>query len=460
MFVAFPSNKVYSLFSILYSLFSINMNYRSLTLLCLLAIAPLSEIGIKADATAQVSVRRGGSRSESSSRRDKKKDKDKDKDKKATTAQSSTAANAPTTAKPETTSDASPVRRTQPTRQATTAAPSVDGNSVRLQAFNEYQRRDESVKPWQHVVYRKLDLTIERNASLYYPTEPQDGLTSLFRVILDGLCSGSLRGYEYLDGREIFEPKYEAKVSDILDKFQIMYQQKPAVGQNGRPTYVVEEMDVPSNEVLAYYIKERWEFNQKTSTYGPRILALCPVLYRSGDFGGEDVPYPMFWVNYEDLRPLIRTQLIMSDGMNNAPRFTMEEFFTLQQYQGEIYKVQNVRGLSLAQQYPDADSLKLAQAKIEAQLRGFGDSIWVHEPTAAELAAQDSIRAAIRAEAKSRSKNKKGDTANASGKRNRRTKEPVDTDAIAAEQEAKADELETRIEQTGTAHSARRSARR
>lgn len=407
------------------------------------------------EATAQVSVRRSSSRSESSAsknkdKKDKNKEKNKDKkDKKSTNAEVNEAST--------NTVESQTVRRSVAAKKAAAQQTIVDGNSVRLQAFNEYQRKDESEKPWQHVVYRELDLTRESNASLYYPTEPQDGLTNLFRVILDGLCAGKIKGYEYLDGREIFEPKYEVKVSDILDKFQIMYKQKPGVGQNAQPFYEVEESDVPSNEVLSYFIKERWEFNQKTSSYGPRILAICPVLHRAGDFGGDDVHYPMFWVNYEDLRPLLRTQLIMSDGMNNAPRFTMEEFFTLQQYKGDIYKVQNTRGLSLAQQYPNPDSLKIARAKIEAQLRGFGDSIWVHIDTPEEIATQDSIKAAARAErkaSKSRS-SKKAETS--STKRNRRTKETVDTAAIDAIQEAKEEEIDTRVEQTGTAHSARRS---
>ncbi len=163
----------------------------------------------------------------------------------------------------------------------------------------------------------------------------------------------------------------------------------------------------------------------------------------------------MFWLNYEDLRPLLREHLIMSDGMNNTPRFTMEEFFTLEQYKGDIYKVQNTRGLSLMQQYPDPDTLKMMRAKIEAELRGFGDSIWVYEETEADLAVQDSIRAARRAERRAR----RGEPATAStgdGKKNRRTKAEVDMAAVEEAKEAKEDAIDSRIESTGKAHSARR----
>lgn len=448
------------------------------------------------DVTAQVSVRRSGSRSEASSHRkdkDKGKDKDKKDDKKDKPAVTNPRAERSENNRPEPprrdrneterpgmarpdrgperggeapvkrptpSGDGAPTRRTPAARQNKQTTVLADGVTQRRQSFDEYQRQDESFKPWQHVVYRELDLTKEKNASLYFPTEPQDGLTNLFRVIFDALCNNRIKGYEYMDGREIFTQKYEVKVQDVLDKFSIYYQTKPGVGNGAKPIYVVDEMDVPSNEVLRYYIKERWEFDQKTSKYGPRILAICPILLRSGDFGGDAVPYPICWFNYEDIRPMLREHLVMSDGMNNTPRYTMEEFFTLQQYEGDIYKVQNVRGLSLMQQYPNADTLKIMRKQIEAQLRGFGDSIWVHEPTEADLAAQDSIRAARRAERRARRGDDKATSSTGEGKKNRRTKQEVDMTAVEDAKEAKEDEIDQRVEQTGTAHSARRSARR
>ena len=433
------------------------------------------------EAPAQVSVRRSSSSRSSSSSASKKKDKDKDKDKSSERRREREASARPTEVRGSMTpstptpsndgqaarqprrpegpgqDDAAHPARVTPTRRVAKKdnQPIIDGNSQRQQSFAEYQRKDDGFTPWQHTVYRELDMQNPVNASLYYPEEPMDGLTNLFRVILDGICTGRLKGYEYLDGREIFDEKYAVNPRDILDKFQILYQEKPAVGQNGKPTFVVEEMDVPCNEVLSYFIKERWEFNQKTSKYGPRILAICPVLHRAGDFGGDLVRYPMFWLNYEDLRPLLRDHLIMSDGMNNTPRFTMEEFFTLEQYKGDIYKVQNTRGLSLMQQYPDPDTLKLMRARIEAELRGFGDSIWVHEDTEADLAAQDSIRAARRAERRAR-RGEPATTSSDADRRNRRTKAEVDMAAVEEAKEAKADDLDTRIETTGKAHSARR----
>ncbi len=330
--------------------------------------------------------------------------------------------------------------------------------TLRAQSFDEYQRRDAAESSWQRTVYRELDVTSGTNASLYYPEEPTDGLTNFFRVLLDLVVSGKVKAYEYLDGREVFSDKYVIKVTDMLQKFQIYYTEKPASGK-AAGTITIDENDVPSTEVLSYFLKERWEFDRTTSHYGPHVLALCPVLHRAGDFGGEAFKYPMFWVNYEDLRPYLRQQQIVSDGMNGAPRYTMEDFFNLAQYQGDIYKVQNLRGLSLMQQYPDADTLRQKRAEIDDELHRFGDSIWVGEPapetTAATTNRKSDVRSQRATSAQSTHTNS-SDTATET-KLNRRTKATVDVAAADAEKEAQQEALESKAERTGAARSVRRT---
>ena len=468
------------------------MKLRKFTILLLLGM-----LLMPAAMEAQVSVRRGGgSRTESGSNQKGKKEKDqkgqKDKDQKGQKGTPPVRDGGPQTEvpgrgpvpqqnptempparTPEQAPQSAPTKRTQPKKTGVKQSEVAEGATLRQQAFSEYQRKEGNYVSWQHVLYRELDLTDETNASLYFPQEPMDGLTNLFRVILEGLCNNQLKAYEYLDGREVFTDKYLVNVQDVLDKFQVMYQTKPGVGRDAKPVYVVEETDVPCTEVLSYFIKERWEFDQHTSMYGPRVLAICPVLHRSGDWGGEAVKYPMFWIDFEDLRPLLRDHLVMSDGMNNTPRYTMEEFFTLEQYQGDIYKVQNTRGLSLMQQYPDPESLDSVRFTIEAKLRGFKDSIWVRQLTPAEEEAQEAEAAARRAEKRAADREEKlaekyesklearqAKQAAKEAKRNRRTGDVVDMEAVEAEKEAREDEIDQRVEQTGTAHSARRSARR
>ncbi len=245
------------------------------------------------------------------------------------------------------------------------------------------------------VIYRDLDLTRDENAVLYFPEQITDGNENLFRIIMRLLASGQLKAYEYLDGREIFSPEYETKVKDVLDRFYISY--NPAKGSTEKnPKFTIDEADVPSNEVLTYYIIERWVYDTRYNRLRPTVEALCPVLHRSGDFGGDAVRYPMFWIKYGDIRPWLKSQPVFLSDHNNLPTSTYDDYFINTSYKGDIYKTRNLRNRSLMQQFPDPDDRRRAQDSIQASLDNFEQRLWT--PTREELLAkrqrQDSIAAA------------------------------------------------------------------
>ena len=218
------------------------------------------------------------------------------------------------------------------------------------------------------VIYRLIDLTKEKNLPLYYPEESTADQENLFRIIMKLLANNQIAAYEYLDGREIFTDEYRIKVREMFDRFHILY----------------AESDIPANEVLSYYILEKWKFDRRTSQLKPSIEALCPVLHRTGDFGGEPVKYPMFWVKYNDIRPYIARQYILASNENNIAQYNYDDYFQMRMYDGEIYKTQNLRNQSLMQMYPNDSTLKQAQDSIETQLKNFNKNLWV--PTPEELA--------------------------------------------------------------------------
>ena len=252
--------------------------------------------------------------------------------------------------------------------------------TVRAKSFIENSNDAQSNNQWSRIIYSELDLNNGPNASLYFPEEPLDGYTNLFRLVINLLSEGKIKAYEYLDGREIFSEKYELNVKDMLDKFYIVYEEQAAKGR-GSASYTIDETDVPCNEVLSYFIKERWTFDQIGSKMSTKIDAICPLLHRSGDFGSETTKYPMFWIKYDDLKPYLLQHLIMSDGINNTMRHNFDDFFVMRKYKGDIYKTMNLQNKTLMQLYPDADSLKIAREKIENELKSFESSLWVPQAT-------------------------------------------------------------------------------
>lgn len=248
--------------------------------------------------------------------------------------------------------------------------------SDRMQDVYTTQQPHEADLAYMRRIYRQLDLTKAANTPLYYPEDIIDGQENLFRIILRLVVDGKIPAYEYLDGREVFTDQYKVNVGDMLDRFGI-YAQKAKGSTEKNPKFVIEEADVPTGQVLNYYILEKWEFDRRSNQMKTRVEAICPVLNRYSDIGDGEAKYPMFWVKYDALRPYLAQQYVFLTDDNNLPQYTLDDFFTLGKYDGEIYKTHNLRNLSMNQMFPDEDDLKRAQDSIDQRLRTFGKDLWV-----------------------------------------------------------------------------------
>ncbi|MDE6206342.1 MAG: gliding motility protein GldN [Muribaculaceae bacterium] len=281
-------------------------------------------------------------------------------------------------------------RRSDRDAQKSQSGPQV---TQRMQSF--YSDTDESIsdadRQWMRVIYRAIDLDKDKNAALYYPEEPMEGQENLFRIIMRLLADNTIPAYEYLDGREVFTDQYRIKTRDVLDRFYIPHTDAKGSTEKN-PRFVIDPSDVPANEVLSYYVVERWEYDTRHNNLRPVIEAICPVLHRTGDFGGDALKYPMFWVKFSDIRPYLAAQQIFVDDNNNLPTCTYDDFFTLNMYDGDIYKTRNLKNKSMVQLYPDPDSLQKARDSIQEQLDKFEDKLWV--PTREEVLAAKAAKEA------------------------------------------------------------------
>ena len=256
------------------------------------------------------------------------------------------------------------------------------GVTDRMQDFYENKAPHDADLEYMRQIYRQLDLTKDENTPLYFPEDVIDGQQNLFRLILNNVVNGRIPAYEYLDGREVFTDQYKINVPEMLDRFGIYYKSS---GSGKGQTITIEEADVPTGQVLNYYILEKWEFDRRSNQMKTRVEAICPVLNRMGDFGG-DTRYPMFWVKFDALRPYLASQYIFLTDDNNLPQYSLDDYFNLGMYDGEIYKTRNLRNLSMNQMYPDPDERKAAQDSIDKRLKEYGKHLWV--PTREEYLAQ------------------------------------------------------------------------
>lgn len=230
---------------------------------------------------------------------------------------------------------------------------------------------------WKRDVYRTLDLKKEKNASLYYPVEPQGDNMNFFTYIFKMFINNEIPAYSYnLDGNESFTAENKVTPKTLLDDYGIYYEEKDGV-------LIVDQSDIPSAQVMSYYIKESYYYDQRTATYNQRITAICPVLHKAGEFTTEVTKYPMFWLNFDEISPALNRQKVMSSSYNNVSTMTLNDYFLKRNYEGEIYKTVNLRNLSINQYCKDDSAVKKEQKNIEKQLTDFRKNLWT-QPVVAD----------------------------------------------------------------------------
>ncbi|NLT02986.1 MAG: gliding motility protein GldN [Bacteroidales bacterium] len=228
---------------------------------------------------------------------------------------------------------------------------------------------------WKRDVYRIVDLSLSENASLYYPVEATAERKNLFSAIFEAIAQNQVKAYEYLDGRELFTEAYVIKFRDLLKRFDIPFKEKTDPRRPNTPIFDIDAIDIPTSEVLLYYVKEVVYLDQRNSNIQTRTVALCPVLVRSDDYEGTR-RFPMFWVPIEALKDYLSGQAVAADSLNSVERITMYDYFNLRRYKGEIYKVSNLKNQSIYDYCKTPEEIKAEQERLEKSLQGLGDSLW------------------------------------------------------------------------------------
>ena len=272
-------------------------------------------------------------------------------------------------AKRRTTSNAA---GTTPTAKTTTAVKQTSDRAA-LQFPTSAVMPEDVV--WKRDIYRQLDLMKDKNAPLYYPVEPMGKQVNLFTYLFRLIQTGRVTAYTYkLDGNESFEEKDKLSVKEFLERYNIYYEEK-----DGK--IVVADADVPAAEVTRYYLKESVYLDQRTGTFSTKVTALCPILMRGADEFSTDAaqPFPLFWLKYDDAAPWLAKLPMMGSNLNNVMNMTADDYFTMNRYEGKIYKTNNLQGKVL-QNYCETDSaMKKEQDKIEKQIVDFEEGVWGHE---------------------------------------------------------------------------------
>lgn len=278
-------------------------------------------------------------------------------------------------------------RRAQKEQEQETQA---NGVSVRAKNYADQQVKETETAPWRRVVYRQLSIDSLANAPIFRPVRPSGRLQSLFSLLFKRFNEGSITVYEYEDlGYENLTPERQLRFEDFLDRFGIVYDKDPS--QTGNRAFKILPVDIPTQSIRSYYVKEEYYYDVKTSDVSSQIVAICPVMDDEISMEGS-VRIPLFWVKYSDLQPYLSQQPVMLSTKNNATTATMDDFFSLNLYRGQISMTLGGETAELNSEMSDSTAMAARQAfsnQIEGELQQFEESLYGTEYTSSEASDSD-----------------------------------------------------------------------
>lgn len=266
----------------------------------------------------------------------------------------------------------------------------TDGVSIRAKNYADQQVKDTETAPWRRVIYRQLSIDSLANAPIFRPVRPSGQLQSLFSLLFKRFNDGSITVYEYEDlGYENLTPERQLRFEDFLDRFGIVYDKDPS--QTGNRAFKILPVDIPTQSIRSYYVKEEYYYDVKTSDVSSQIIAICPVMDDEISMEGS-VRIPLFWVKYSDVQPYLSQQPIMLSTKNNATTATMDDFFSLNLYRGQISMTLGGETAELNSEMSDSTAMAARQAfsnQIEGELKQFEESLYGTEYTKPEASDSD-----------------------------------------------------------------------
>ncbi|MFR1986754.1 MAG: hypothetical protein ACLS29_00530 [Prevotellamassilia sp.] len=159
---------------------------------------------------------------------------------------------------------AQPPRRRAEMQNKQQAQQTPQGSAYRQFPTAQVMPKDAA---WRRDLYRKLDLNKEANATLYYPTTPQDGRENLL-LPLQALLRKQIKAYDYkLDGNEDFSQKNLVTAKDLMDRYHIFYESK------GDKVRVTMRTSLQRRSSILH--QESTYYDQHTASFRSQVTALC-----------------------------------------------------------------------------------------------------------------------------------------------------------------------------------------
>jgi gliding motility associated protien GldN len=229
---------------------------------------------------------------------------------------------------------------------------------------------------WAKRVWRVMDLQEKLNHPFYYPLEATADRKSLFDIIKTALLvDGSITAYSTgVTGQEddFRNPLLVSDVKNILSKQDTV---NTADVDTGEMIQSIQTIDVVSQDIKRYKIKEDWYFDKQRSERSVRIIGIAPMKEKITSDGESTGAYEtLFWLYFPECRYVFANWEVFNRS-NDSERKSYDDIFWKRQFSSYIIKESNPYDRNINMVYQGMDAL-LESERIKEEIFTFEHDLW------------------------------------------------------------------------------------
>jgi len=209
------------------------------------------------------------------------------------------------------------------------AAYAFNKTNITNRKQHAYPNLREADVAWSRKYERIIDARQKKNLGLLYPK------SALAKILLKAAYTGMVDVYSK---RDLTEPVPSERIP-MLGVFKELISVPDSIDPSITHSYI--SLVRPNWEsMVKFRIIEEWVFDKLHSKLIPRIVAIAP-LYRPV-VGGIELPeQPLFWIKYDEIRPIFANSEVFSRS-NDAARLSYDHFFQARMFDSYVVKEPNV----------------------------------------------------------------------------------------------------------------------
>ena len=226
---------------------------------------------------------------------------------------------------------------------------------------------------WSKRIWRQIDLKQKINHPLYYPSDVIGDRKSLFQAIKDAaLIDNSITCFSAMDDE--FRTEYtKTEVEGLLSRWDSTHQVDD-VNNPGTTILAPIPVNITSDMITGYQIKEDWFFDKQRSVLDVRIIGLLVITQRKSENGDVVGEKGLFWIYFPEARPVFANQEVYMRH-NDAERRTIDDIFWKRLFSSFILKESNVYNRRIGDYTSGLDAL-LESERIKKEIFTSEHDLW------------------------------------------------------------------------------------